>query len=212
MKIDTFALGEFQTNSFCVRADEETKTCVIIDTGLGSEPLLEFLQAHRLKPVAVLLTHGHADHIEGVGLLREHYPDIEVVIHKKDAVMFTDPMANVSGMLGMPITLDPPDVLIDAEGPITYAGITFHVLHTPGHTPGGVSFYCPDRNLVFVGDTLFAGSIGRTDFPGGNLRQLLDSICTRLLTLPNETTVYNGHGPVTSIGNEKRHNPFLQGQ
>lgn len=210
MQVETFVLGGFQTNAFVVHKGTSSPACVVIDAGLSAQPMIAYLQRSGLRPEAVLLTHGHADHIEGVRLLREHFPDVEVVIHKADAVLLGDPMANVSAMVGMPLTIEPAEVVLEAEGAITYAGLTFHVLHTPGHTPGGVCFYCSDQNVVFVGDTLFAGSIGRTDFPGGNTQQLLESIHRKLFTLPDETIVYNGHGPKTTIGQEKRHNPFLR--
>jgi len=209
MQVETFVLGPFETNAFVVRASTEATTCVVIDAGIDAEPLAEYLQRQGLTPEAILLTHGHADHIEGVPLLRKRFDHVETVIHKADAVLLTDPMANVSAMVGTPLTINPADVLLDSEAPVNYAGLTFHVLHTPGHTPGGVCYYCAAENAVFAGDTLFAGSIGRTDFPGGDMDQLLESIRTRLFTLPDETIVYTGHGPRTTVGREKRSNPFL---
>ncbi len=211
MQVESFVLGPFETNAFVVRRDASSTACVVIDAGISAGPLVAYLEQQNLRPEAVLLTHGHADHIEGVRLIREHFADVEVVIHKADAVLLGDPTANVSALVGAPLTVEPADVTLDGEGPIGYAGLTFHVLHTPGHTPGGVCYYCSEQNVVFVGDTLFAGSIGRTDFPGGNAEQLLDSIRRKLATLPEDTVVYSGHGPQTTIGCEKRHNPFLRG-
>lgn len=210
MKVFSIALGDFQTNSFCVRKNAETRDCVIIDTGLNSSPLVDYIKQNDLNPVALLYTHGHFDHIEGVNIIRENWPDIKVAIHKADAEMFTDPEANISSMLGLTITADPAEIIIDQEQPVEFAGITFEVLHTPGHTPGGICFYVPDENTVFVGDTLFSGSIGRTDFPGGNYDQLIQSIKTKLMVLPDQTVVYNGHGPSTTIGQEKNYNQYLQ--
>ena len=209
MKIDTFILGDFQTNSYVVRPNDSSVDCVVIDTGMSSEPLIEFLKTNNLNPVAALLTHGHADHIAGVNLLRETFPGIKVAIHNNDAVMLANPVKNLSVMVGQPYKTQPADVVIENCSPLEYAGIKFQPIHTPGHTPGGICLYCQDDGIVFVGDTLFACSIGRTDFPGGDSEMLLNSIRKELFTLPDETKVYNGHGPATTIGNEKRTNPFL---
>ena len=209
MKIDTFVLGDFQTNSYVVRATDRTKDCVVIDTGLSAEPLIDFLEENDLNPIAVIFTHGHADHIAGLNLLRDRSGDIKVAIHTDDAQMITDPVKNLSIMTGVGFTSAAADVIIQAEGPIEFAGIRFEVLHTPGHTPGGICLYCPDVGILFSGDALFADSIGRTDFPGGNYAQLIDSIKSKLLALPDETIVYTGHGPTTTIGDERRHNQYL---
>jgi len=123
--------------------------------------------------------------------------------------MFEDGKLNLSALSGVPFKTSPADIIIDAEGPQTFAGVEFQILHTPGHTPGGVSLYSKSEGVVFVGDALFAGSVGRTDFPGGDFNQLITAIKTKLLTLPDETRVYSGHGPATTIANEKRTNPFL---
>ena len=210
MVVDTLVLGDFQTNCFVVRADARAKECVVIDPGLDAEPLLDFLEAKGLRPAVVLLTHGHADHIEGVNLLRQRYPGVPVAIHEADAGMLADPMSNVSGMLGMPIEVGPAEVVLRDGERVEYAGVAFEVLHTPGHTAGGAAFYAADAKAVFAGDTLFAGSIGRTDFPGGNYAKLIASVRGRLFALPDETVVYSGHGPETTVGAEKRYNPFFQ--
>ncbi len=209
MKIDTFVLGDFQTNSYVVRATGQTKDCVVIDTGLSSEPLIDFLEENNLNPIAVIFTHGHADHIAGLNLLHNRPGDIKVAIHTDDAQMLTDPVKNLSIMTGVGFTSAAADVIIQAEEPIEFAGIRFEVLHTPGHTPGGICLYCPDVGVLFSGDALFADSIGRTDFPGGNYQQLIDSIKSKLLALPDETIVYTGHSPATTIGDERRHNQYL---
>jgi len=209
MDIKTFILGEYQTNSYCVKADVSAADCLIIDTGLQSEPLINYLKENQLNPVAAVFTHGHIDHIDGLGLLRKNWPDIKAAIHKADAVMFEDGRLNLSAFSGMPFKTGPADIIIEAEGSLTFAGVEFHILHTPGHTPGGISLYSEKEGVVFVGDALFAGSVGRTDFPGGDSNQLIASIKSKLLTLPDETTVYSGHGPATTIATEKRTNPFL---
>lgn len=209
MKIDRLVLGEFETNCYILRSSELTTDCLIIDTGLDVHPLLEFLDKNKLKPVAVILTHGHIDHITGVGGLRERYPSIEVYIHKNDAELLTDEVANLSFMAGESFSTSEADHLVEEPDVIEEAGIQLRVIHSPGHTPGGICLYSQKDGIVFVGDTLFADSVGRTDFPGGDMRQLIESVKEKLLILPDETVVYPGHGPQTTIGREKKNNPFL---
>ena len=157
-----------------------------------------------------MLTHGHADHIAGLNLLREKWPGIKVAIHTDDAGMLTNPMTNLSVMTGVSFSAEAAEIIIEAEGEVALGPITFEVFHTPGHTPGGICLYCRDEGVVFAGDTIFASSIGRTDFPGGNYEQLIESIKSKLLVLPDETKVYTGHGPATTIGTEKECNQYLQ--
>ncbi len=211
MKIDTLVLGDFQTNCFVVRPDEKSRGCLVIDPGLDAAPLVQFLEGGRLSPQMIFLTHGHVDHIAGVELLREHWPDVQVAVHEGDAGMLGDPMKNLSMMAGSMVQARPAEICYDREQTLDLAGMRFDLLHTPGHSPGGSCLYAETEGLAFVGDTLFAGSIGRSDFEGGNHRQLLDSIASKLLTLPEETKIYPGHGPATTIGNEKRGNPFFSG-
>jgi len=211
MKIDFLILGDYQTNCYILRSGPATKQCLIIDTGLEAETLIDFLQADELNPAAVVLTHGHADHICGITLLRKNYPEIKVYIHKLDAEMLTDARSNLSVLAGKVFNdKKPADVLLEEPEVIELAGIKLDVLHTPGHTQGGICLYSKQDNLVFVGDTLFAQSVGRTDFPGGSMPQLIAGIKEKLCTLPDETIVYPGHGPQTTIGLEKRTNPYLQ--
>jgi len=211
MKIHTLILGDYQTNSYCLTATDTAKDCVIIDTGLASQPLIDFLNQNDLNPLALILTHGHADHISGVNLLRENFPEIKVAIHKDDADMLTKASMNLSMLAGAAFKAAPADIIIEAEGPISFADIEFDVLHTPGHTPGGICLICKEADAVFVGDTLFADSIGRTDFPGGDFNQLIAAIKQKLLPLPSQTQVYPGHGPATTIATEKQHNQYVGG-
>lgn len=211
MKIDRLILGEFQTNSYVVRQDEAARECVVIDAGLDAGELIAFLVEHELKPTALVLTHGHADHTVGLEAVREAFPAIKVYVHSLDAEMLTDAEKNLSALVGIPFSTAPADVLLQEGDVVVEAGLTFRVLHTPGHTPGGICLYAESDGVVFVGDTLFADSIGRTDFPGGNGSQLLESIRSRLLTLPAATKVCPGHGMRTSVGREARCNPFLAG-
>jgi hydroxyacylglutathione hydrolase len=211
LKIDRLILGAFETNCYVVRKDESATECLVIDTGLDGGDLVAFLEEHQLAPVAVVLTHGHADHIVGLAALRQRYPGIKVFIHELDAPLLTDPDANLSGLAGMMFVSEPADVLVRDGDVIEEAGIRLKVLHTPGHTPGGICLYAEPEALVFGGDTLFADSVGRTDFPGGDMDQLIESIRTKLFALPDKTAVYPGHGMRTTIGREKRVNPYVRG-
>ncbi len=209
MKIDYLILGGYQTNCYVLRKDDSAKECIIIDPGLEAEELIEFLEEVKLNPVAVILTHGHIDHIAGVTALRSRFPEIKVYIHKHDAEMLTNPNINLSAMSGIAFVTETEDVSLKERDVIDLAGVKLNVLHTPGHTPGGISLYSKQAGVVFVGDTLFADSIGRTDFPGGSMSQLLNSVREKLFTLPEQTEVYPGHGPATTIAAEKAHNPFF---
>jgi len=209
MKIDRLVLGEFETNSYVARTSEQVKECLIIDTGLDVKPLLTFLEHNNLTPVAVVLTHGHIDHIAGVDALRGKFPSLVTYIHKLDAELLTDSVGNLSFMTGMSFSTGSANHLVDESDIIEEAGIRLRVIHTPGHTPGGICLYAEKEGAVFVGDTLFADSVGRTDLPGGNTRQLIEGIKQKLLTLPDDTVVYPGHGNRTTIGREKTRNPFL---
>jgi hydroxyacylglutathione hydrolase len=209
MHIETFVLGDFQTNCYCVRTGAAKKECLLIDPGLSPFELLQYLQKHHLVPEAVVLTHGHIDHIAGVEQVRKLWHKTKVYIHKNDATMLTDPNENLSALAGTLFQARPAEVLLDGDAQIQAAGLEFKVLHTPGHTQGGICLYNASEGIAFVGDTLIAGSVGRSDFPGGDGDQLIESIQTKLLTLPETTKIYSGHGPETTIGNEKHHNPFL---
>jgi hydroxyacylglutathione hydrolase len=210
MKIDRLVLGAYETNCYVLRSSEAVKDCLIIDTGLGAQKLIKFLYENTLNPVAVVLTHGHIDHIEGVATLRAEFPDIKVYIHKLDAEMLSEPYTNLSAMTGAAFSVEPADFLLEEHSIIEQAGIKLSVIHTPGHTPGGICLYSKDEGTVFTDDTLFADSIGRTDFPNGDTKQLLQSIREKLFTLPDYTKVYSGHGPATTIAHEKKYNPFLR--
>ena len=210
MKIDHLILGAYETNCYVLRSSETAKDCLIIDAGLGAGKLIKFLQEHKLNPVALVLTHGHIDHIAGVAALRTEFPDIKVHIHKLDADMLTEPHTNLSAITGEFFSIEPAEFSLEEDDVIEQAGLKLSVFHTPGHTPGGICLYSKDEAIVFTDDALFADSIGRTDFPNGDMKQLLKAIKEKLFTLPDETKVYPGHGPITTIAHEKAHNPFLQ--
>jgi hydroxyacylglutathione hydrolase len=210
MKIECLSLGAFETNCYVLRSDEGAGDCMVVDPGMGAGRLVEFLREHQLNPVAVVLTHGHIDHMAGVAALRDEFTDIKVYIHKLDAGMLAEPHTNLSAMTGEFVSIEPAEFSLEEGEVIELAGVKLSVLHTPGHTPGGICLYSEDEGIVFTDDALFADSIGRTDFPNGSMSQLLKSIREKLFTLPDETKVYPGHGPITTIAHEKAHNPFLQ--
>jgi len=210
MKIDRLILGEYETNCYVLRSNAAAKDCVVVDAGPGGGQLLDFIKGHKLNPAAVVLTHGHIDHIGGVAGLRDNYPNVRVYIHKLDAEMLENAHRNLSAMMGGAFSTNPADFSLEDGSVIEQAGIKLQALHTPGHTPGGICLYSKDEGIVFTDDTLFAESIGRTDFPGGSLQQLLKSVREKLFTLPDDTAVYPGHGPSTTIAQEKTHNQFFQ--
>jgi hydroxyacylglutathione hydrolase len=213
MVFDTLVLGAYENNCYILRADAAATDCLIIDTGLSPELLVEFVQQNSFKPVALLLTHGHGDHIAGARPLRKLYPEMKIVVHKADAPAMLSASENLSAMVGEDITSPPADVIIEGDGSIEFAGVKLQVIHTPGHTPGCVCFYSAADKTLFAGDTLFAGSVGRTDFPNSgpdDHEMLVNSIKTKLFILPPETKVLSGHGPATTIRNEAKHNPHLR--
>ncbi len=211
MIIEILPLGDFQTNCYLIRQDENQKDCLIIDPGYDPQPLLDALAREQLRPVKILLTHGHCDHIAGVPVLQEAFENLSVAVSRSAAGMLQDPVNNLSAMLGMPMTIDGEYEFLEIGQEVIAAGVTFKILSTPGHTPGSVSFYSPDADVVFTGDALFAGSIGRTDFPYSDTSALIKSIKQELFTLPGETLVYSGHGPRTTIEMEKQTNPYCSG-
>jgi len=213
MKIDCLVLGSFETNCYILRESESADDCLIIDTGLEAGGLVDFLCEHKLNPAAVILTHGHIDHISGLAKLRKKFPGIKTYVHKHDANMLSDRQSNLSFLAGLTAAAGDSlkaDFTLEEGDLIEQAGIKLEVLHTPGHTPGGICLYSEKEQIVFVGDTLFADSVGRTDMPGGSTAQLIKSIKQKLLAMPDETVVYPGHGPQTTIGRERKYNPYLR--
>jgi hydroxyacylglutathione hydrolase len=217
--IEGLPLWLAQTNCWLVAPDGPGGECVLIDAPPDPGAIIERLQHHELRLAALFNTHGHIDHIGGVGSLvhgLEHGADIEVRIHDGDRHMLLDPVGT-SGQLGaylQGLDLRPPEVIhgIDDGEQIRGCGMTFTAIHTPGHTQGSVCFTLTmdgQPPVLFSGDHLFAGSIGRTDLPGGSMEQLMVSMAEKILPLADDTQVLPGHGSTTTIGHERQTNPFL---
>ena len=214
MLVVWFPARPWQTNCWVV-APGEGEQCVVIDPGHGAEgPLDEVLARHKLQPVAVLLTHGHVDHTWSVVPVCGA-KDVPALMHPADRGMLTDPASAIGAPPGTPILgrldwSEPADVRELRDGELLdLAGLSLKVDETPGHTPGSITFTSGDGADFFSGDLLFAGSIGRTDFPGGSFEQIQQSLQRVPLALPDETVVRPGHGPDTTIGRERVSNPFL---
>lgn len=200
----------FSENSYLVGLPGR-QDCVIFDPGFDVEAIVNILREHDRVPEAILLTHGHADHIAGNEGLRAIWPDLPIWVGKGDASMLLDPVANLSAPFGLPMTSPPADHLLDHQQQIRVAGLEFEVRDAPGHSLGHIVFVYRGSSpwMVFGGDVLFAGSVGRTDFPGGSFEILKKSIAEQLFTLPDDTYVFSGHGRPTTIGREKQTNPFV---
>jgi len=213
-----FPAGSFQTNCF-VAATGPGEACIVVDPGQDAvEPLEALLAEHRLAPVAVLLTHGHFDHTFSVAPVCDGH-DVPAYIHPDDRVLLADPMQGLSrdaaAFFGGRVELREPREVrtLDDGSDLELAGLSLRVDHTPGHTPGSVIFTMPSEEgveIIIAGDTLFAGSIGRTDLPGGDHGQMLVSLRDKLLVRDDSAVVLPGHGPTTTIGRERHSNPFLQ--
>lgn len=206
MKVEHYVVGMVGTNCYFA-INEQTKECLIIDPGDNADALAGKIRENGYTPVVILLTHAHFDHIMGVDGLVDSF-GIPVYVHEDDEEMLKKPDLNCGAMIGTSVSTKADHVLRDGDE-LTLAGMKIRVIHTPGHTPGGVCFYFPEEEVLFSGDTLFCDSVGRTDLPGGSAGTLIRSIRDRLMKLPDLTVVYTGHGEPTKIGYEKQNNPFL---
>lgn len=209
--IHGFQLGPHQTNCYVATAPaEDSQACWIIDAGYNPEPLIDWVRSEGLTPRALILTHAHCDHMAGVDAVRAAFPGIQVWIHAEEAAWLGDPELNLSAAMGIPATAAPAEHDLEEGQTLQLGETTWRVLHTPGHSPGSVSLVCESAAVAFVGDALFAGSVGRTDFPTSDHEALMTAISEKLYTLPDETQTLSGHGPPTTIGHEKRTNPFVR--
>lgn len=205
LKCDSMIVGEVQTNCYFVY-NANTSECVIIDPGAQAQALYEYIEEKGLKPVAILLTHGHFDHIGAVTMLRNKY-GIKIYAARAERETLESPDMNLSVQFGASMIMEADEWLEDGQE-IELIGEKIRCLLTPGHTEGGMCFYFVGSGMLFSGDTLFEQSVGRTDFPGGSMSQIVQSIRTKLFVLPDHTKVYPGHGMITSIGSEKMLNPY----
>ena len=220
MIIEKFVLTPFQQNTRVV-ACEETRTAICIDPGEDSAEIEDFLNENDFTLQAITLTHGHFDHIGGTRGLYQRFPQVEILLHKDDEdfyyglpeqPLFLGMPRRQLKILGFEYDAPPPLTRNWQNGEIYAVGkLRFKILHCPGHTRGHIVLAEETEKKVFVGDCLFEGSIGRTDLPGGNFEQLIDSISNKILALGDDFTVYSGHGRETTTGTEKRTNPFLTG-
>lgn len=206
MKLYRMPLGALGTNCYIV-VDESNQHCLVVDPGGEGERLVALLKEKGLQPEAVILTHGHGDHIGGVQAVVDAFK-VPIYINKGDEEFLTNSNLNLSGAIGQPVKVTGDIRFIKEDDVIHLGEYSFKVIETPGHTPGGVCFY--GEGMVLAGDSLFLESIGRTDFPGSSYEDLIDSVRHKLFTLPEETVVYPGHGPETTIGHEKTYNPFVR--
>lgn len=207
LQIKSITGGPFQTNAY-LAIDTSTKKCAVIDPGYDADQEWgEVIASSGLTLESVLLTHGHIDHTTGVAAMARAFPGIPILIHRDDAMMLQANVA-VAKMFGLP-PFEPaqPTGYLEEGIPVSVGNIPFDVLHVPGHTPGHVAFL--HERVLLSGDVIFAGSIGRTDLPGGNYRELADSIVKKILPLPPDTIIYSGHGPETTVGREIKTNPFI---
>ena len=210
--VQPFELGDFQTNCMLVTSGspEPGAACWIVDAGFDPEPMLDAARDQDLRVELIVLTHAHCDHIAGLAEARSRHPDAPIVMHELEREWLADPMLNLSAALGLSITAPSADRFIEPGDELTLGETTFRIAFTPGHSPGGVSLIHEPSKTAIVGDTLFNGSIGRTDFPGSDHATLERSIREQLYTLDPETVCYPGHGPTTTIGREMATNPFVR--
>lgn len=207
-----FALGPFETNCYVVSFPGH-RECWIVDASYEPAELIEAVRNAGLRPVALVLTHAHCDHIAGACEVVEAFAGdgpLPVWIHAAERDWLGDPMLNLSAMMGLPVTGPEPARLLKEGEELELSGQRWKVLHTPGHSPGGITLYHSPSGTAISGDALFAGSIGRTDFPGSDHQLLVRSIKEKLYALPGSTKVYPGHGPPTTIERERRSNPFVR--
>ncbi len=206
MKVGQCRVGMVMTNCYGL-LNTQTKEMILVDPGDSPEVIGRMVEELEGKPVAIFLTHGHYDHILALEAVKEKY-QIPVYANKEEEELLGDVSLNLTGQVRRPMTVRPETLVSDLEK-FTVAGFSVQAIHTPGHTKGSVCYYFPEESLLVSGDTLFHGSVGRTDLPTGSTAQMMESLKRLLETLPEETDVLPGHEAATTIGYEKRYNPFV---
>jgi glyoxylase-like metal-dependent hydrolase (beta-lactamase superfamily II) len=208
--VDAVVSRPYEENTFIVRRPQATQ-CLVIDPGFEPAKVFAFLEKHGLEPDAILNTHGHSDHIAGNGAMKSRWPNCPLIIGHAETGKLTDPKQNLSAGFGLALTSPEADQVVREGDTIDFAGLELSVRETPGHSAGHIVFVWQQEppTVVFGGDVLFAGSVGRSDFFDGNFPELVVSIHEKLFTLPRDTIVYPGHGPATTIGDEMNTNPFV---
>lgn len=205
LDIEKIAVGPLQANCFLI-TEPQSKEALLIDPGDEPDRILAHVERLGAKLKAIVLTHSHGDHIGAVEAIKNR-TGVPVMIHQAEADWITDPGKNLSALLGIPVAAPPADRLLNEGDTISIGSENLKVLHTPGHSPGGLSLY---RNgILLSGDLIFRESVGRTDLPGGDPNLLIEVLKTKILTLPDETLIYPGHGEATTVGSERKRNPFL---
>lgn len=205
MEITVLTVGPVYTNCY-IANQEGNSACIVVDPGDEAEKIASYIKKKGLTCEGILLTHGHFDHITGVSGLVSAVGG-KVYACEKERELLGDPQLNASAMAGYEVALEPEFLLRDGQV-LEIAGLKFRVIHTPGHTKGGCCYYAEEDKVLFSGDTIFMESIGRTDFPTGNGRELLESVRNKVLTLPDDVRIYPGHGPETSVAYEAANNPY----
>ena len=208
LNVKTYCLGMWQTNSYVISIEGSGK-CWIIDAGFDPEKMVAEIVEKKFEPELLIYTHAHLDHIAGTAVIKEAFPQIKTAISEVESDFLGDPAKNLSSTAGMNVTADDADKLLTDGQELDFEGISFRVINTPGHSPGGICLYQADSGVLFSGDTLFQGSVGRYDFPTSNGEDLFKSIKQKLMPLPDATKVFPGHGEATTVGQEKKHNPFF---
>lgn len=204
MKVETLVTGMIQENCYLLY-DENSKEAAVIDPGAEGEKILKWIDHLGLNVQMILNTHGHYDHVGANDELRNAL-DAPIYIGEADGHM----LGSVQDFFGMSVHAEAADHYVKDGDRLTLAGQTIEVIETPGHTTGGVVFYLPEAKIAFVGDTIFKGTVGRTDLAGGSLEALLHSIQKKLAHVPDDVVIYSGHGPKTDFGSERRHNPYFR--
>ena len=207
MRITNLPSGALQANTY-LAVDEKTYEGFIVDPGGYNKVLTKEVRDNDVNIKYIILTHGHSDHICGVNEHKAEFPDAKIVAYKDEEAMLENPNLNQSPGFGVPYSTKA-DILVSDGDELKVGDVTLKFIHTPGHTEGGMCIYVKEAKALFSGDTLFRQSIGRTDFPGGSYKEIMDSIRKKLFLLPDDTNVFPGHMGMTSIGFEKENNPFV---